>query len=479
MGFWGRRPGLASENAEAGTRDPTARVRQDGQFASALQSMGVSLARVCHKLAGLTRESELASTQASSMASESAQIRSMADAVAGHAGEAALAAERTREESEQGSAELLRVVDSMEVMLRRVQEAAASTSRLAGEIARIQSASAGIQEIAKQTNLLALNAAIEAARAGEQGRSFTVVADEVRKLANSTMVASVEISETVLRIQEQTGASVETIRLLATESESVAGTARQVGGQLESILNDAKTSEHRLKDIAHDAQETVLKACAIAGLAEESHRRMEGFRQDLTEAARLSYTPGEQVFRTMVEQGMDSVHTRLFQDARQTADAIAAAFSDAVDRGEISLADLFSDRYVPIPGTAPQKFTTAFDKLADRLLPALQEPFLQRHPGTVFAIACDLRGYVPTHNNRFCQPLTGDPARDLAGNRTKRLFNDPTGARCGAHVDPVLIQTYQRDTGEVMHDLSVPVMVKGKHWGGFRIGYPPEDAVKA
>lgn len=35
------------------------------------------------------------------------------------------------------------------------------------------------------------------------------------------------------------------------------------------------------------------------------------------------------------------------------------------------------------------------------------------------------------------------------------------------------MQTYKRDTGEVMHDLSVPIRVNGRHWGGFRIGYPP------
>ncbi len=36
---------------------------------------------------------------------------------------------------------------------------------------------------------------------------------------------------------------------------------------------------------------------------------------------------------------------------------------------------------------------------------------------------------------------------------------------------PYLLQTYQRDTGEVMHDLSVPIVVSGRHWGAFRIGY--------
>jgi methyl-accepting chemotaxis protein len=45
------------------------------------------------------------------------------------------------------------------------------------------------------------------------------------------------------------------------------------------------------------------------------------------------------------------------------------------------------------------------------------------------------------------------------------------GKRCGSHNLPFLIQTYRRDTGEVMHDISSPIFVRGKQWGGFRIGY--------
>ena len=91
-----------------------------------------------------------------------------------------------------------------------------------------------------------------------------------------------------------------------------------------------------------------------------------------------------------------------------------------------------------------------------------------------YAIACDRRGYVPTHNSRYCQALTGDEKLDMAGNRTKRIFDDPVGSRCGDHRLPFLLQTYRRDTGEIMHDMSAPVMVKGRHWGGVRVGYRTE-----
>jgi methyl-accepting chemotaxis protein len=446
------------------------------EFLSTLHSMGIGLAHVCHRLTSLTRESDQAALQANQISDESNSIMGMAKTVAESADFAAEAAVRTREKSEIGSAELARVVQSMSDMVSRVRDAASATQKLAEEIVKIQNASTGIQMIAKQTNLLALNAAIEAARAGEQGRSFTVVADEVRKLASLTMVASEEISATVRRIQEQTGTSVNTITLLASESEGVASTASLVGTQLSTILSDAIAAEGRLKSIATDAQQTVEKAESIVGYAQQSFARMGHFQDELTIAAQLSDAPGEQVFRLMVTTGMDSRHTRIFASARHTADAIANAFTTALDRDEITMDALFSDRYQPIPNTDPQKFTSAYDRLADRLLPPLQQPFFDTHPNAVYAIATDKRGYVPTHNQRFCQPLTGDPAKDLVGNRTKRMFNDRTGARCGAHTEPVLVQTYKRDTGEVMHDLSVPIFIKGRHWGGFRVGYPPEDS---
>jgi len=477
--FQRKKPGVgpcATAQENASSQDPSA--ASSREFLASLQSMGIGLANVCYKLTHLTQESDLAARQANMISDQSASIMGMAQTVAESADFAAEAAGRTREKSEIGSAELARVVHSMGEMVARVHDASAATQKLAEEIVKIQNACSGIQQIAKQTNLLALNAAIEAARAGEQGRSFTVVADEVRKLASMTMLASEEISATVVRIQEQTGSSVSTITLLASESANVADTAGRVGTQLNTILGDAEAAEQRLKTIAVDAQQTVEKAEAIAGIAQQSFTRMGHFQEELTLAAQLSDAPGEQVFRLIATSGMDSDHTRIFVSARRSADAIAAAFSAAVERGEISLDALFSERYQPIANTQPQKFTSPFDQLADRILPALQQPFFEQHPTAVYAIATDRRGYVPTHNQRYCQPLTGDPDKDLVGNRTKRIFSDRTGIRCGAHQDPVLIQTYKRDTGEVMHDLSVPIFIQGRHWGGFRVGYPPESSAK-
>jgi methyl-accepting chemotaxis protein len=159
------------------------------------------------------------------------------------------------------------------------------------------------------------------------------------------------------------------------------------------------------------------------------------------------------------------------QEAKQAVQQIQQLFEQAINDGRISQVALFSDRYEPIANTNPQKYHTSFDRFTDEYLPAIQEPILSRHSNILFAGAVDCRGYFPTHNRKYSQPLTGDYARDLINNRTKRIFKDRTGSRCGSNTAPVLLQTYKRDTGEIIHDLSVPIFVHGRHWGGFRIGF--------
>jgi methyl-accepting chemotaxis protein len=157
--------------------------------------------------------------------------------------------------------------------------------------------------------------------------------------------------------------------------------------------------------------------------------------------------------------------------ATDFAQRVSQAMERWIATGEITPERLSSALYYPVPATDPPKFTTDYDRLSDRDLLPIQESVLTRSTAIVFAVTVDRNGYLPTHNQRYAQPLTGNLAIDLVNNRTKRIFNDRTGSRCGSNTRPFLLQTYKRDTGEVMHDLSAPIYVDGQHWGGFRVGY--------
>ena len=95
---------------------------------------------------------------------------------------------------------------------------------------------------------------------------------------------------------------------------------------------------------------------------------------------------------------------------------------------------------------------------------------LEAIPGGSYALLVDARGYAPAHNSRYSHAPTGDPKVDIARARHKRIFDDPVGQRLAANTAGQLFQTYSRDTGEIVNDISVPVYLGPEHWGAVRIG---------
>jgi len=151
------------------------------------------------------------------------------------------------------------------------------------------------------------------------------------------------------------------------------------------------------------------------------------------------------------------------------AKMIGQIMEEAIDNGVFSVKDAFDTEYELIGNFEPPKYHTKYDFYLDKAILGLQDEFLLDN-SIIFAVAVDKNGYLPTHNTRFQKPITGNPQVDRVGNRTKRVFNDPVGLKAAQNTEKGLQQVYYRDTGEVMWDVSSPIFVKGKHWGGFRIG---------
>lgn len=155
--------------------------------------------------------------------------------------------------------------------------------------------------------------------------------------------------------------------------------------------------------------------------------------------------------------------------ARKGAEEMGYILNRAITDGTLTVDDVFDENYTLIPGSNPPKYHTRYDSFLDEQIRDFQDDFLENSK-VVFAVAVDRNGYLPTHNSRYSKPLSGDPNKDRAGNRTKRVFNDPVGLSAARNQQDYLVQTYLRDTGLQMFDVSAPIYVNGRHWGAFRVG---------
>ncbi len=335
-----------------------------------------------------------------------------------------------------------------------------------------------IRDIAQKTNLLALNANIEAARVGEAGRGFAVVAEEIRKLAQTTEKSVGNIGQAVsvidkslqtvgqatAQFSDRMQTSQGQVQAIAahfgdivygvnTVAKEAAATSTVITGQAQQLRGLDADFNTMATQVRHHANETVQTSTRIAEALEQALNKS----QRLFESATL--------FRT------DSQASRVLGHLDQAVGEISSRLLQAMKSGDISESALFDESYQPVSGTDPQKFTTRFTAWIKREIQPIEDRYLALSDQYKYVLLVDRNGYAAAHNSIYDQALTGDPKKDLAGNRSMRLFNDPVGLAAAHNRQDFLLQVYARDTGEIMRELSSPVVLAGQHWGAVRFAF--------
>lgn len=134
-----------------------------------------------------------------------------------------------------------------------------------------------IEEIAEQTNMLALNAAIEAARAGEAGKGFAVVAEEVRRLADQSRQSTVEITNLVESIQNESIIAMDSMNAMKKVSQeqtiAVNDTDRafsDIASALNLIIEKIKEVNTAVSKMENDKKEVVSAIENISAVSEQT-----------------------------------------------------------------------------------------------------------------------------------------------------------------------------------------------------------------
>ncbi|MFM2043864.1 MAG: hypothetical protein RLY86_2440 [Pseudomonadota bacterium] len=469
--------------ADGGMLHAAAEGRRQGETITALArevgEVGVAIADVAGHVGDVsTRLTEQATVLADLRADAHGMTRGR-DRITQALDASRAVSDRTQGQIAASRAEVDQALDSIRALAADVTAIEQRLGGLQDALGRVGKVAAEINAIAKQTNLLALNATIEAARAGEAGRGFAVVATEVKALAAKTAEATQEIDATLRLLTEQT-------RELARQGAAgvaKAGTVREgtrhigeVMGAVAEAMADMDRERSRMDAAAGDLGASITRVDGgVAGLADgvgQSSRSLAQAGERLTSLIGAS----ERLIAHTADLDVETVDTPFIRAVQDTAARIAAALEQALADGAVTEADLFDQEYRPVPGSDPQQVTTRFTTLTDRLLPPIQEPVLGLSDRIVFCAAVDRSGYLPTHNTRFSQPQRpGDPVWNAANCRNRRIFNDRVGLAAGRNTAPFLLQAYRRDMGggqyALMKDVSAPIQVRGRHWGGVRLAY--------
>ena len=206
--------------------------------------------------------------------------------------EAVSSIDDTKVLTDNGSNAVVSAVHHIEEVSNQMNSLGESITVLNDRIESISDFLEVIESVAEQTNLLALNAAIEAARAGEQGRGFAVVADEVRNLAKRSQSSTLEISQIIGSLKDESHRTTNIIRDGQNKTAEAVDSARSIENVLGDIVHSVNSISTMSRDINENARQqaevTLMVAQNVVQIEQMSKENLIGTQEISQSATKLS-----------------------------------------------------------------------------------------------------------------------------------------------------------------------------------------------
>ncbi|WP_299181700.1 methyl-accepting chemotaxis protein [uncultured Neptuniibacter sp.] len=440
-------------------------------------SVALSSTRLQKVLIEAQQSANTQEEQAQKVFQSSQEATQAIDNIAGSTLEISERNSKNLDEIRTSSSELGRVQNQVEAIRHQVTDFQETVHQLESNSRNITEILGMVKDFSDQTNLLALNASIEAARAGEAGRGFSVVADEVRNLSQKVSTATSEIDQNISQMSSLVGS---TRTSAATILEYVGSTEEFIGStndQFHGLVSDFEELNSQLSSIsaaidelAYTNRESHNHVSEITNISTSMHGEIEQSRHFSEELEHSTEETQELLSRFIIGYGG---FEGMIQTGRQWAQQVQGTLESLSSRG----CNLFDTNYVRTnDGQIPEKYDTSYVDQYDALLRPIFDSFISERSEFIYAIAVDRNGYAPAHHTKVSERITGNFDIDNAKSRNRRIFaGNRAEIRRASSTAPFLLQTFIRDTGEILNDLAIPLYVNGQHWGALIMGFAPEN----
>lgn len=174
------------------------------------------------------------------------------------------------------------------------------------------------------------------------------------------------------------------------------------------------------------------------------------------------------------QSGIEIADSSYIRFGLETAKAVAGQLDAALATGQISAADLFSEDYVPVPGSSPPQFTHPVQRF---IVPAARphQETARDYAGFFGMTFTDRNGFGAVAMPERAHPQRpGDDDWNAEHSRQGLMFGPDIRELCKI-VQPFYLKAYRRATagGDVLllKQVIASIKVQGRHWGILQFAY--------